>query len=276
MSVTTAPAVRPAELLYSVDEWPPPARLVLLGLQYAIMDAIFLVLVAIIVRTANVGPAESVNIMGIACLALAIGTVLQALPRGPVGSGFLAPPVYSAAFLAPSVLAAKIGGMPLVYGMTLLAGLMEVMLALMLIRLRAIITPVLSGLSVFIIGLQLGVVGIGQVLDVQHETLPSYHLHLLVTVFTLSVPIGLSIWGRGTVKLLCSFLGLLAGMAAAFPVHLLQPAALAAFDAAEWFAIPTPTLPAAFQHFLAARFPGRRHCGRAARHRRCYHVPADQ
>ena len=60
--------------------------------------------------------------MGVACVGLAVGTVLQALPRGPVGSGFLAPPVFSATYLAPSVLAAEIGGLRLVFGMTVFAG----------------------------------------------------------------------------------------------------------------------------------------------------------
>ena len=87
---------RPPGLLYAVDDWPPAARLVLLGLQFAVVDAIYLILVAIIVRHARVSYAERVTLMGIGCVALAIGTALQALPRGPVGSGFLAPPVFSA------------------------------------------------------------------------------------------------------------------------------------------------------------------------------------
>lgn len=45
---------RPPGLLYAVDEWPPTARLVLLGLQFAVVDAIYLILVAIIVRHARV------------------------------------------------------------------------------------------------------------------------------------------------------------------------------------------------------------------------------
>src|SRR4051812_15719508 len=106
LAATAKPSVRPPGLLYAVDEWPPPARLALLGLQYGVLNAIYLVLVAIIIRSAKLPAAESVGLMGIACVALAIGTTLQALPRGPVGSGFLAPPVFSATYLAPSVLAA--------------------------------------------------------------------------------------------------------------------------------------------------------------------------
>ena len=178
LAIASNPSVRPPGLLYALDEWPPPARLALLGLQYAVMDAIYLVLVAIILRNAKLSAAESVNLMGIACVALAIGTTLQALPRGPVGSGFLAPPVYSATYLAPSVLVAQSGGMSLVFGMTLIAGIMELLIALFLNRLRFVITPVLSGLTVFIVGLQLGVVGVGQMLGVQHGALLSFHLHM--------------------------------------------------------------------------------------------------
>ena len=206
------------------------------------MDAIYLVLVAIILRNAKLSAAESVNLMRTACVALAIGTTLQALPRGPVGSGFLAPPVYSATYLAPSVLAAQSGGMPLVFGMTLIAGIMELLIALFLNRLRFVITPVLSGLTVFIVGLQLGVVGVGQMLDVQHGALLSFHLHIVVTILTLATCVGLSIWGRGTLKLLCSMLGLIAGMIAAGLLQLIPPAGFAAIGDAGWLAAPRPAL----------------------------------
>src|SRR6266403_3746177 len=228
--MTSAPnqPERPSNLLYAVNEWPPPVRLVLLGFQYAVMAAMYLILVAIILRHAHVTQATSVDAMGIACVGLAIGTALQALPRGPVGSGFLAPPVFSAVYLAPSVLAAQIGGMTLVFGMTLFAGVIEVLVAVALDRIRVVITPVLSGLTVFVVGLQLGVVGIGETLDVQHETLPTFPLHLIVTTLTLMVCIALSIWGRGTLKLLCSSLGLVAGMASAWAIGLIDPSRLAA------------------------------------------------
>ncbi|GAN77610.1 solute carrier family 23 protein [Acidisphaera rubrifaciens] len=241
-TAAAAPRIRPEGLVYALDERPPALRLLLLGLQYAVMDAIYLVLVAIILRAAHVDAATSVNLMGIACIAVAIGTALQALPRGPVGSGFLAPPVFSATYLAPSVLAAQAGGMPLVFGMTLLAGLAEIAFGLLLGRLRVIVTPVLSGLSVFIVGLQLGVVGIGQMLDARHEHLATYGLHLSAAVATLAVCVGLSIWGRGAAKLLCSSMGLAVGMALAAAVGMMPPGSLAGLHGAAWFAVPMPAI----------------------------------
>lgn len=240
MTTVPDPPERPPNLLYAVDEWPPPLRLALLGFQYAVMAAIYLILVAIILRHAHVEQAMRVDAMGIACVGLALGTALQALPHGPIGSGFLAPPVFSAVYLAPSVLAAEIGGMPLVFGMTLFAGVVEVLVALALNRLRTVITPVLSGLTVFVVGLQLGVVGIGETLDVRHEELPAFPLHLVVTTLTLMVCVGLSIWGRGTLKLLCSSLGLIAGMATASVIGLIDPDRLATIGRASWLSIPRP------------------------------------
>jgi xanthine permease XanP len=232
--------IRPHNLLYSVGERPPLRPLLLLGLQYMILDAIYLVLVAIILRHAHATAATRVNAMGIACVAAAIGIALQALPRGPVGSGYLAPPVFSATYLGPSVLAAELGGLPLVCGMTLFAGLVEVLVGLALNRLRIVITPVLSGLTVFVVGLQLGIVGIGETLDVGHERLPSYPLHLAVAFGTLAIAVALSIWGRGSVKMLGTMLGLVAGMAGASVIGLIEPAQLAGLAHAEWLALPHP------------------------------------
>src|SRR5258707_8017962 len=177
--MTSAPnqPERPSNLLYAVNEWPPPVRLVLLGFQYAVMAAMYLILVAIILRHAHVTQATSVDAMGIACVGLAIGTALQALPRGPVGSGFLAPPVFSAVYLAPSVLAAESGGMPLVFGLTLFAGAIELLVALSLDRLRVVITPVPSGLTLFAFGLQLAVPGTGETLAHNQEPRQALTLH---------------------------------------------------------------------------------------------------
>src|SRR5262245_15310698 len=115
--------MRPDNLIYAVDETPPWPRLLLLSLQYAVMIAIYLVLVVIILKHAHVPHEEKVRVIAMALIASGVGAALQALPRGPIGSGFLAPPVYSAIYLAPSILAAEKGGLSLVFGMTVFAGL---------------------------------------------------------------------------------------------------------------------------------------------------------
>src|SRR5262249_36781819 len=156
--------------------------------------------------------------------------------------GFLAPPIYSATFFAPSMLAVQAGGMQMVFGMTIVAGVAEMIIALLLTRLRIIITPVVSGLSVFIVGLQLGTLGIGRFLAVANQLRETYRHDLIVAILTLAVPVALSIWGQGPLKLLCSLCGLVAGMVIALVVGVIPPSGTAAFLHTPWLALPQPAL----------------------------------
>jgi xanthine/uracil permease len=100
--------------------------------------------------------------------------------------------------------------------MTIFASLTRIAIGLMLDRLRLIFTQVITGLTVFLVGIQLGVVGISEVLDIGHENMPNFHLHVAVSMPTLGIAVALSIWGRGQAKLLCSLLGLI-GASPALP-----------------------------------------------------------
>jgi NCS2 family nucleobase:cation symporter-2 len=226
----------------------------LLALQYAVMISIYLIVVVIVLRHARISDEARVSVIGMALVGAAIGAVLQGLPRGPIGSGFLAPPIYSAIYLGPSILAAEKGGLPLIAGMTIFAGLTEILIGLMLDRLRLIFTPVITGLTVFLVGIQLGVVGIGELLDVGHENLRYFHLHVAVSMLTLGIAVALSIWGRGQAKLLCSLIGLSVGLAGAFLVGLITPNMIAIVRSAPLIAFPWPQLTYEFDPGLAPAF----------------------
>ena len=100
-------AVRPADLTYAVDDLPPWPRLLFLGAQHAVLMSVYLVLIVIVFRHAGADHATIANALSLGMIGLAIATVLQALRRGPVGSGYLAAPVFSAMYLGPALLAAR-------------------------------------------------------------------------------------------------------------------------------------------------------------------------
>ena len=109
----------------------------------------------IIARQAGAPPAEMGDLR-VGALALAFAVLLQALPRGPVGSHFLAPSIFTGVYLGPSLLAAKLGGLPLVWGMTIFAGFVEIGLSRVWSRLRAFIPPETAGMVVFLVGVIIG------------------------------------------------------------------------------------------------------------------------
>jgi NCS2 family nucleobase:cation symporter-2 len=233
-------ATRPDDLIYAVDEWPPWPTLLLLGVQQAVLASVYLVLLVIVARAAGVPTRTALDMVGLGMLALAVSTVLQALWKGPIGSGYLAVPVYSAIYLGPSVLAAKAGGLPVVFGMTIVAGLVEIALSRCLHRLRALFPPAVSGLIVAVVGIELGLVGIDQLLGVEDYRSPDFHRHLAVAFLTLAVAVGSSVWARGLMRLMCSAIAIAIGSAAALALGLIPPASLATVLEAPVWSVPDP------------------------------------
>jgi xanthine permease XanP len=150
---------KPANIIYGVEESPPLIVTIFNGIQHVGVVAINLVCPLLIFRTAGATPEFITSLLGAGMIILGLATFLQASRLGPVGSGYMCPATFTATYLAPSLLAAKFGGLPLVFGMTIVGGLFETALAPLLNRLRTIFPREVSGLVIFMIGLSGGIAG---------------------------------------------------------------------------------------------------------------------
>ncbi|MFL5268506.1 MAG: uracil-xanthine permease family protein [Stellaceae bacterium] len=232
---------RPEDLIYAVDERPPLLRLIFLGLQHAVLMSVYPVLIVIVFRHAGASHAETVSALSLGMVALAASTVLQAIWRGPIGSGYLAPPVFSAIYIGPAVLAATTSGLPAVFAMTVFSGFVEVGLAPLLRRLRGLFPPAISGFIVAIVGIQLGVIGVGDLLGVGEQDRAELHDEITVAFLTLGTTVALSVWGRGVVRLICSMLGIVLGLAMSLGLGLVPAASLDELLNAPFVAMPRPS-----------------------------------
>ncbi|MGA9849241.1 MAG: hypothetical protein WBQ45_16585, partial [Roseiarcus sp.] len=97
---------RPSELTYGLDERPPWPQLLALGFQHVAVICPYLVMVALVAEAAKLPHAAAQSAIGLAMIAVAFMTILQSLRLGPVGSGYLCPPVVSAIYLPSSLAAA--------------------------------------------------------------------------------------------------------------------------------------------------------------------------
>ncbi|MEM7445847.1 MAG: solute carrier family 23 protein [Pseudomonadota bacterium] len=216
-------AKRPDDLIYAVDERPPFMTLLALGLQHAALLSIYLVMIVIVFRAANASHAATISAVSLGMVAIAIASVLQALRKGPIGSGYLAPPVFSAIYLGPSVMAAESGGLAAVFGLTIFAGALEMLIASYLHRLRVIFPPALSGFIVVIVGIQLGLVAIDHVLGIDRFGEAGYRSHLIVAGLTLACIFGLAVWAGGMARLMCSMIGIVVGFLVAIALGHIEP-----------------------------------------------------
>jgi NCS2 family nucleobase:cation symporter-2 len=251
-------ATKPSDLAYGVDDVPPLPKLAALGFQYAVLVGVYLIIVVLVARAAKVSADVTTDLVSLALIAAAIGTAAQAWNGRFFGSGFLAPPVYSAIYFGPAILAAKAGGLPAVAGMTIFAALVEISLSRLLDRLRVVFQPVIAGFAVLVVGLQLGLVGTAETLDVRGELAPDFPWHVAVAFVTLAACIAFSIWGRGVLRLVSTLLGLILGVLLALVTGVLGPTAFAAIGAAPWIELPDPSFiaygfePALIPAFIAS------------------------
>jgi len=215
--------------------------LALSGAQHVGLMSINLIYPVLIAHEAGGSPEAIVQIVSITTLVLALGAILQVLRRGPVGSGFLCQPVPTAAYLVPSLLAAREGGLALVFGMTILAGLLEVVLARGLRHLRPWFPPELAGLVILVIGMTTGAVALRTLLGIGNPV-PLGPAHGWIAILTLGTMVALNVWAKGVLRLFCVFIGMGAGYAATAIVGGFNPA-----DAARLAAGPILALPA-FDH----------------------------
>ena len=227
---------RPANIVYGLDDSPPLHVTVFNGVQYVGLIAINLVYALLVFRLAGT-PAQLVgSLLAIGMLVLGVGTFLQVLRLGPVGSGYMCPATFTATYLGPSLLAVQVGGLPLLFGMTVFAGLLEVGLAPLLNRLRPIFPPEVSGLVIFVIGLSGGIAGLRAMLG--EKALPVSVEEWWVAGLTLATMVALNVWGKGMARMLCALVGLLAGYVAAGFTGMIGGRNIATVDEAAWIGLP--------------------------------------
>ena len=211
---------KPANLVYGVEEAPPHLVTLVSAIQHVGVIAIFMIYPLIIGREAGVSADVLSAMLRMGMLALAVAVLLQALPRGPVGSRFLAPSIFTGVYLAPSLLAVKIGGLPLVWGMTIFAGLVEIALSRVWTRLRTFIPSETAGLVVFLIGVIIGLAAL-RVLVGEGTSGSLSGRDAVVAGLALAVMIGLNIWNKGQLRLFCILIGMIVGYVAAAAIGLL-------------------------------------------------------
>ena len=226
---------RPSALIYGVDDAPPLPITLFNGLQQLGLLAINLVYPLLVFRAVGT-PVEAIaGLLSVGMLVLGISTFLQSLRLGPIGSGYMCPSTFTATYLAPSLLAAEFGGLPLVFGMTIFAGLLESAIAPLLHRLRAIFPPEISGVIILMIGISAGMSGLRSAAGA--NVAPLAPAEWWVAGITLATMIGLNVWGSGLARMLCALVGLSLGYLAAGVSGLLG-ANMASVDQAAWVGLP--------------------------------------
>jgi len=229
---------KPRNIVYGVDDIPPRGVLLLSGVQHVGLVAIFLLVPVIACRQAGMPPEKIIDVLSLSMLVMAVGPILHALRRGPVGSGYLCPPIFAAAYLPASLLALKAGGLPLMFGMTIFAGAVEIAMSRVLRPLRPFLPPEIAGFVVAMIGVTIGLLGFRHIFGIGLPEQPGAASYM-VAAATLALMVGLNVWTVGAPKIFCALIGMVAGYLMAAAAGVLPAADLHRLSAAPIAHLPS-------------------------------------
>jgi NCS2 family nucleobase:cation symporter-2 len=207
---------KPQNLIYGVDDRPPLTELFLLGVQHIFLMSSTLVLPIVLVSEIG-GTFEQVrSVVALTMIACGIGTILQAVRWRILGSGYVCPNLCGPNFFLASMEAAWLGGLPLMRGMTIVAGLVEAVFARFVNRLKFLFPPEITGLVVLMVASGLVPLGVSKTCGINYEGEPIQAVSVLIAFITLFVMVGVNIWGRGKTRLYSVLIGLFCGYILSF------------------------------------------------------------
>jgi len=231
-------ARRPEGLFYAIDERPPLLTLFVLGLQHIILMSSTLVLPVVLVSEIGGSFDEVRGVVALSMIACGVGTIVQAMRVRGFGSGYLCPNLVGPNFFGALLGAAWLGGLPLMRGMTIVAGLFEAVFARFVRHVRFLFPPEITGLVVLMVGEGLIPLGASKFLGITYQDEPISRLTFLVALATLFCMVAVNVWSHGKLRLYGVLIGLVAGYVLSLVTGLFGPLQLQRVYEAPWAAFP--------------------------------------
>ena len=149
------------DLIYGVEDRPPFKEALFAALQHLLAIFVAIITPPLIIASALKLDVEKTGfLVSMSLFASGVSTFVQCRRFGPVGAGLLCIQGTSFSFIGPIIATGLVGGLPLIFGSCMAAAPIEMIVSRTFKYLRNIITPLVSGIVVLLIGLSLIKVGI--------------------------------------------------------------------------------------------------------------------
>ncbi|MBD2307367.1 purine permease [Chroococcidiopsis sp. FACHB-1243] len=222
-------AVAPVNrLIYGLNDKPPFIEAVLAAMQHVL--AIFVGIITpplLIANALKLNPTDTSYVVSMSLFISGVSTFIQARKIGPIGSGLLSIQGTSFSFLVPIISAGTAvvaaGGTPesalsLIFGLCFFGAFIEIILSRFLHLVRKIISPLVTGTIVCVIGLTLiktGIISMGGGVAAQRNGTFGSLQNIGVATLVLLTIIVLNVSKKPMLRMASVVIGLLVGYAVA-------------------------------------------------------------
>lgn len=232
---------KPKGLIYGLEDRPPLRDTLFAALQHLL--AVFVAIITppfIIAGALNLDLETTGFLVSMSLFVSGVATFVQCRKLGPIGCGLLCIQGTSFSFIGPIISAGLVGGLPTIFGATIAGSVVEMFVSRMLKYTRRIITPLVSGIVVTLIGLSLIKVGItacgGGEAAKEAGTFGAFE-HVGIAALVLILIIFFNRSSNHYLRMSSIVIGLLIGYAVAWMVGMVNFSALQDFGT---FNIPIP------------------------------------
>lgn len=247
---TSTPSTIESDLIYGLETRPPFVESIFVALQHVFACFVGIITPGLIICGAlEVPPADTTFILSMSLIVSGIATFIQAKRFGPVGSGLLSVQGTSFAFLGPIIGAGLAvqgaGGTPqdalkLIFGLCFFGAFIEIFISRFLHLANKIITPLVTGVVVILIGLTLikvGITSMGGGVPAQNNETFGNPVYLGVAFLVLAVIVVLNNTNNNFLRMSSIVIGLIVGYLVSIPLGLVDFSNLASLPP---IAIPIP------------------------------------
>ena len=158
---TRANSTKPNGLIYGLNDRPPLRETVFAALQHLLAIFVAIITPPLIIANAIQLDQETTSfLVSMSLMVSGVATFIQCRRLGKIGCGLLCIQGTSFSFIGPIITAGLAGGLPAIFGATVAGSVVEMFVSRILKYARRIITPLVSGIVVTLIGMSLIKVGI--------------------------------------------------------------------------------------------------------------------
>ena len=230
-----------AELIYGLNDRPPLRETLFAALQHLLAIFVAIITPPLIIAGALKLDIETTSfLVSMALFASGVSTFIQCRRIGGIGTGLLCIQGTSFSFIGPIISAGLTGGLPVIFGACMAASTVEMLISRLLKYTRKIITPLVSGIVVTLIGMSLIKVGItacgGGAVAKSNGTFGSFE-HVGVAALVLLLIIFFNRSSNRYLRMSSIVIGLVIGYAVAWCMGLVDFSSVQSYGG---FNIPVP------------------------------------
>ncbi len=156
-----ANSTKPNGLIYGLNDRPPLRETLFAALQHLLAIFVAIITPPLIIANAIQLDQETTSfLVSMSLMVSGVATFIQCRRLGKIGCGLLCIQGTSFSFIGPIITAGLAGGLPAIFGATVAGSVVEMFVSRILKYARRIITPLVSGIVVTLIGMSLIKVGI--------------------------------------------------------------------------------------------------------------------